>query len=214
MFDNPNLNLTTLIILVTCVISYLAEENRDMKEKWLHSPYLVKKRGEYYRWLSSGFVHDGYMHLAFNMIAFYNFGRAIEMIFASTFGNIGLVLFVFFYLSAIVISDLPNYFRFQDNYLYKSLGASGGVTAIVFSGLLFFPLAEVSLIFLPIPMPFFIFAGLYLFYTYYMTQHSHDNINHGAHLLGAVYGLVFTVVLYPNSLADFVVQISHWKGFF
>jgi membrane associated rhomboid family serine protease len=209
-----NLTITTLIIIITCITSYMAEENPSLKQRWMHNPYQVYHKGEYYRWLTSGFIHSGYIHLAFNMLVLYNFGTHIENFFRSLWGDLGMVIFVIFYLSAIVLSDMPSFIRYKDTHLYNSLGASGGVSAIVFALLLLAPLAPIGLMFLPGSIPGFIFAGLYLFYCYYMAQNSNDNVGHSAHLIGSLYGVVFMIAVYPESLTRFIEQISQWRGFF
>ena len=213
-FTLANISITTIIIVITVIASIYAEENAYIKSKWLMNPFSIDRRKEYYRFITSGFIHSGYMHLAFNMIALYYFGNTMETVFTSIFGSTGFIMFAFFYVVAIVISDLPTYFKYRNNPAYNSLGASGAVSAIVFAGILFDPLRGIGLLFIPVYLPGFIFGALYLFYTIYMSKNSNDYINHDAHLYGALFGIVVSIVVYPQVITRFIQEISKWQGFF
>jgi membrane associated rhomboid family serine protease len=204
-------NTTIILVLVTCVTSYRAEENDAFKRKWIHNAYLVNHRQEYYRWLTSGFIHSGYMHLAFNMITLYSFGRVMEQaILTPLLGSNQLAgaVFLGFYLLAIIASDLPSYFKYKNNHLYNSLGASGGVSAVVMAVILFFPGLPLNLLFIPIDIPGFMFALLYLFYSAYMAQNAGDHINHNAHLFGSLVGIVFAIAIYPPVIFRFIEELG------
>jgi membrane associated rhomboid family serine protease len=146
------------------------------------------------------------------MFSFYFFGRVIEIVFRTVFGEWGAVYYIALYLLAIVVSDLPSYFKHKDNPGYNSLGASGGVAAIIFASIVFQPIQKICL-FLAICLPGFILGTAYVIYSYYQGRKSNDNINHDAHLYGAVFGFIFCVVLYPPSLVSFFKQIMGWKLF-
>lgn len=200
------MNLTIIIVIITVVASFLAWNKYELYEKWMMIPYRVKHYKEYYRFLTSGFIHSGYMHLGFNMLAFYSFGLLVEY-------KLGPILFLILYLGGIIISDIPTYFKFRNYEQYRSLGASGGVSAVIFSSILFHPLMEMGLLFIPIRISGFIFGIAYLIYSYFQAKKSSDNINHDAHFYGAVFGLLFTAAIDPDIVPAFFYQLSHWRMF-
>ena len=203
------MSVTLLLIGITVAISLWAWNNPSLMERWIMNPYAVAKRGEYYRLLTSGFLHADVGHLFFNMLSFYFFGRNVEVIFAQLFGDLGGVVLVGFYLIAIVISDIPTLLKYKDSTGYNSLGASGGVAAVIFATILIFPMNQILVFFLP--MPGFIFAFLYLAYSYYSARNGSSGINHDAHLYGSLFGLLFMAVAYPPAIPMFVEQVTQWR---
>jgi membrane associated rhomboid family serine protease len=204
--------ITYIIIGLTVLVSMYAFNNQDVMRKLIMNPYTIQRRQEYYRFVSSGLIHGDHMHLIVNMISLYFFGPTVEQIFSMIFGSLGPVYFIALYVLAIVVSDMTTFFKNRDNPGYNSLGASGGVCAIIFAFILFNPLGELALYFF-IPMKGFIFGILYIIYSYYSSKRSHDNINHDAHLWGALFGLVFCAILYPPSIPNFIEQVSSWVPF-
>lgn len=202
-----NLNTTTWILIVTIAASFFAWNRKDIYQKWILNPYKIKHYKQYWRFITSGFVHINYTHLFFNMFALYFFGQHV----AYYFGRMGNELLVVLYLSGIVISDIPTYLKYKDVPNYNSLGASGGVAAVLFSSIMFEPLNPIYIMFIPIGIPGFVLGTLYLVYSYYQGKRMADNINHDAHLYGAIFGLVFTVVIRPGVLVSFVQQIKDWS---
>jgi membrane associated rhomboid family serine protease len=190
----------------------MAFSRPNMFAEFMMNPYKVKSRGQYYRFITSGFIHQNHMHLILNMFSFYFFGRIIETVFGMVFGDWGPVYYVALYFIAIVVSDLPSYLKHKDNPGYNSLGASGGVAAVIFASIVFQPIQKICL-FIAICLPGFILGTAYIIYSYYQGRKSNDNINHDAHLYGALFGFIFCVVLYPPSLMGFVKQIMGWKIF-
>lgn len=190
----------------------MAFSRTNMFAEFMMNPYKVKSRGQYYRFITSGFIHQNHMHLILNMFSFYFFGRNIEVIFGMVFGDWGRVYYIALYFIAIVVSDLPSYLKHKDNPGYNSLGASGGVAAVIFASIVFQPVQKICL-FIAICLPGFILGTGYIIYSYYQGRKSNDNINHDAHLYGALFGFIFCVVLYPPSLMGFVNQIIGWKLF-
>lgn len=173
------------------------------------NPYSIKNKQQYYRFVTSGFIHADHMHLIFNMFSLYFFGAAIELVFISIFGFLtGEFIFIALYLIAIIVSDLPTYFKHKDQPRYNSLGASGGVAAIIFAFIIFEPLEDICIYF--ICMPGIVFGILYVAFSYYQGKRSRDNINHDAHLYGSLFGALFCIVVYPPSLTNFYEQISMW----
>ena len=175
------------------------------------NPYSVQQRQQYYRLVTSGFVHKDHVHLLWNMLSFYFFGTAIEEEFYGMFGSAGGLYFIALYVMAIVVSDVSTLFKHKDNPGYNSLGASGGVSAVIFAFIIFEPLADIYVYF--IPLPGFILGILYITFSWYKGRKSNDNINHDAHLYGALFGLVFCVIVAPSSIGNFFEQIKSWKLF-
>ncbi|WP_027001708.1 rhomboid family intramembrane serine protease [Hugenholtzia roseola] len=202
-------SISVVILALTVILSLIGFQKPDIQNKLIYNPYRVHQRGEYYRFLSSGFIHANFLHLFFNMFSFILFALQVETVYIQQLGAInGRVLFVAMYLFSIVISDLPSYFKYKDKSYYNSLGASGGVSAIVFAAILFNPTQQIMIYF--IPLPGFILGILYLIYSYFQARNSNDNINHSAHLWGAVFGFIVSAALIPSSLQNFVVRIIHW----
>ncbi|HEY6436668.1 MAG TPA: rhomboid family intramembrane serine protease [Ignavibacteriaceae bacterium] len=204
--------ITYIIIGITVLTSFSAFNKSDVLHRFMMNPYQIQKRGQYYRFLTSGFIHGDHMHLLMNMLSLYFFGTAVERVFAGLFDEMGGIYFVVLYLVAICVSDWPTYFKHRNNPAYNSLGASGGVAAIIFAFIIFRPLDKIYLYF-AIGIPGFILGTLYLIYSYFQGRKANDNINHDAHLFGALFGLVFCIVVHPSCIPEFLEQISHWKFF-
>lgn len=207
-----DLSLTLIIIIVTVAISLAAFNNSAVFQKGLMNPYMVFNKNEYWRFVTSGFLHGSYIHLGFNMFTFYFFGRIVEMVFGQILGVAGGLTYLLFYISAIIISDIPVAYKNRHNPGYNSLGASGAVSAVVFTSILYFPLNDICL-YAIFCLPGFILGILYVVYSYYQGRNMSDNINHEAHLYGAIYGTVFGIIIYPSSVLEFVNQISSYRIF-
>jgi membrane associated rhomboid family serine protease len=145
-------------------------------------------------------------HLLFNMLAFWSFGTYVEQYFLLAF-PFGSVLYLLLYFGAVALADVYHLFIQKDNPNYRSLGASGGVSAIVFASILIHPTGGISIMFLP-PIPAYIFGPLYLVYCIYMAKRGADNIGHIAHFTGSIIGFVFPLLLKPSLFADFINQIA------
>ncbi|WP_291726232.1 rhomboid family intramembrane serine protease [Bernardetia sp.] len=205
-------SVSLAILVVTIIISVMGFNNPELQAKLLHNPFLVNKRKEYYRLLSSGFIHNGLAHLGFNMLTFFFFGKVVENVYTEYYGDVvGASIFLGLYLLSIILSDLPSFFKYKDMPAYSSLGASGGVSAIVFASILFQPTNDLFLLMIPIPIPAFILGALYVIYSYYQSKNSSDNINHSAHLYGAVAGFVISAILIPNAIPNFFEQLSRFR---
>lgn len=194
-------SITTLIAIATALSSWAAFNKSEMMDSWIFWPYKVWKNGEWYRLLSCGFVHADLMHLLFNLIAFYSFGNFVEYKFGEYFGGTGTTVFVLFYVSAIVLADAYNLFKQKENYYYRSLGASGGVAAIIFAYVLIDPSGTITLYFIQ-DVPAWIFGILYLLYSAYMANRGTDNVGHIAHFTGAIYGFAFMAIAQPKLLVQ------------
>lgn len=198
------LAITTIaIIAVTAVVSFVGFNNRSWVDRLILWPPAVR-RGEYFRLLSYGFVHADTNHLLFNMITLFFFGRAMEPLYGEILGNFG---FAIFYLSALLVSILPTYLVNRGNAEYRSLGASGAVSAVLFAFILLQPWALIFVFFLPVPA--ILYAVAYVGYSIYMDRKGQDNVNHSAHLWGAAYGVLFTILVEPRILGIFLNRVTH-----
>ena len=207
------MSITLIIILVTVGISLWAWNNYSLMDRWIMNPYKVASQGQYYRLLTSGFLHADWGHLLFNMISLYAFGGLMEQVFDSLFGANGGIYLIGFYLVAIIVSDIPTFLKHRNDPGYNSLGASGGVSAFIFAAILVSPLTKLYLFFIPIGIPGFIFGPLYLLYSVYESRRGQGNVNHDAHIYGALFGIAFMIVAYPPVLSNFVDQIAGWRLF-
>jgi membrane associated rhomboid family serine protease len=193
----------TLILLgITCVISMLAFNNQRMLQQGMMLPPRVHKHGEYYRFISYGFLHADGMHLLFNMITLYFFGQYMETVLNELLGDFAFVLF---YLGGLVFSILPTYATNKNNDAYASLGASGAVSAVLFAYIVINPWHLIGVFFIPVPA--IIFAVLYTGYSIWMDKKGGDNINHSAHLWGAAYGVVFLLLVRPQFFSEFLQKL-------
>jgi membrane associated rhomboid family serine protease len=213
LLNKQPVEVTIVILVVTCVVSFMAFSNQAIIDKLIFYPPAVSNQKEWYRFFTCGLIHADMPHLAFNMISFYFFGRGVEPAFKVIFPETGTLLYIILYVSALAICLLPTYSKNKDNYYYKSLGASGAVSAVIFAGMLLAPARELGLLFIPIGIPGFIFGPLYLLITAYLDKKSDSNINHSAHLWGALYGLSFLIVTAyflsdERPVANFIEQVS------
>lgn len=204
--------ITYILIAVTTVVSFWAFQSPVAMSSMMMNPYYTHRRQQYYRFITSGFIHKDHMHLLWNMFSFYFFGTAIEREFHVLFGQAGPLYFIALYILAIVVSDLPTYFKHKDNPGYNSLGASGGVSAVIFAFIIFEPLSDICIYF-ALCMPGFILGALYILFSWYQGRRSADNINHDAHLYGALFGFIFCVIVAPSSIGNFLEEITQWRLF-
>lgn len=194
---------TLAIIAITCVISFLAFKNEKLISALILWPPAISRDKQYYRLLTYGFIHADGRHLLFNMITLFFFGQSIEQFVTGYIGTLG---YVAFYISAILVSILPTYMKNMGNPAYRSLGASGAVSAVLFGFVLLQPWATILIFF--IPCPAIIYAVIYVAYSIYMDRQGQDNINHSAHLWGAAYGVVFLLAMEPRLIGTFLEQLS------
>lgn len=201
------MSITVLLIIVIVGISIWAWQNPEILYKLILNPYTIHRRGEWYRMLTAGFIHADYAHLGFNMFSLYFLGRSVEIYFNYIFGDKGAIFYLLLFLLGIVFGNIPDTRNKKNNSNYNALGASGGVSSVVFAYILLRPLASLNVMFIPIDIPAWIFGVLYVAYSNYMAKRQLDNIGHTAHLWGALWGVVFVILLYPQSLSSFIEQI-------
>jgi len=211
------ITLTLIIIIMTGLISYQAFNDPAMKSKLLHRPIAEHNNKEYYRLLTSGFIHADFMHLGINMYVLYIFGTQVEMYFMAYFGDvIGKISYLAMYLISIVAASLFTHFKHQNNPAYAALGASGATSAVLFAFVIFNPWSMLLLFFV-IPCPAIVAAILYLVYSSWASKNSRDNIGHDAHFWGAVFGFVFTMTLItvfsPDLIPRLISNLMTFPGF-
>jgi membrane associated rhomboid family serine protease len=209
------MSISIFIVVVTCVVSFVGFSNQRVIDALIFNPPAIHNRNEWYRFFSCGLIHADMMHLAFNMFTFYIFGKLIESRFVEIFGGRGTLLYGLMYLTALAACLVPTYSQHKDDYKYRSLGASGAVSAVVFAGIFLFPLQKLGLIFIPIYVPGFIFGPIYLLITAYLSKRGGGYINHSAHLWGALFGIAFLIVTSLaltdyNPITDFIEQVTSY----
>jgi membrane associated rhomboid family serine protease len=198
--------ITLSIIVLTCLVSVTAFNNSKILEDLIFWPPAISVRHQYYRFVTCALIHADIMHLAFNMITLYFFGRVME---AYYMGVLGLPHFYYgvLYVGAVIVANIPTYLKRKGDYNYRSLGASGGVCAVLFAFVLLRPWTTIQVFFIPIPA--IIYAGLFLAYSVYMGKRGGDNVNHDAHFWGALFGVVFTIAVRPGVIEIFLNELSH-----
>lgn len=210
------MSYTLIIVIATALTSFAAFSSQKLVNELIFYPPAVTHQKQWYRFFSCGLIHADLGHLAFNMISMYLFGSFVENDFTELFDQKGKILYLVMYVSALAICLLPTYWKNRDNQYYRSLGASGAVSAVVFAGLMLRPDIKVGFYFIPPIIPGFIFAPAYLVVSAFLEKRGGDNINHSAHIWGAIYGALFITVT-SKLLANFdVIQnfIARVKDFF
>jgi len=209
MFYLRPMSATLLLVLVTVAASLIAFSSEKWMNRLLLWPAVMTRPVQLYRLLTAGFVHADYMHLAFNMLTLYFFGDSLERAFREILpGSYATPAFVLLYLTGIIVSCIPSTLKQKKNPHYRSLGASGGVAAIVFAMIYLSPWSRIYLFF-ALGMPSILFAILYLGYTAYMARTGRGIVNHDAHLWGSLYGLVFMLLIDPSHGAWFLQALLH-----
>jgi membrane associated rhomboid family serine protease len=207
------LSATVIIIGLTVLTSYIAWQKPHLMERWMFTPYQINKRNQWDRFILSGFIHKDGTHLLFNMFTFYFFGRVVESFLMIKFGqSVGIGMYLLFYIGAIVIADIPTYFKHQSHSFYRALGASGGVAATVFGSIILMPLSDICL-FGILCLPGFALGVLFLIYSFVQSKKGGDGINHDAHLYGALFGIAFILIVSPQSAFNFVDQLKSFSIF-
>lgn len=200
------MSITLIIVAVTAIVSFMSFNNISLLNRLIFNPFVISTRKEWYRFISSGFIHGDMMHLFVNMYVLYIFGAAVESYYAQVFGGQSIYYFLLLYFGALAISIAPSYKKHVDNPNYNALGASGAVSAVLFAFILFNPWSTLLLFFI-IPAPAFLIGIGYIAYEWYMGKKGGTNINHDAHLWGAVFGFVFTGLLKPSLFARFIQEL-------
>jgi membrane associated rhomboid family serine protease len=205
------LSITLIIVIITSLVSFSGFSNQRLIDDLIFYPPAITRRKQWYRFFSCGLIHADAFHLIFNMYALYTFGSNVEngitysmgkgsgaeqdggfiQIFGQTQGK---SLYLLMYVLALGFCLLPTFAKHKDDYHYRSLGASGAVSAVIFAGMILEPRIGVGLIFIPgIHIPGYIFAPLFLVISHFLAKRGRDNVNHSAHIWGAIFGVIFVV---------------------
>jgi membrane associated rhomboid family serine protease len=200
--------MTLYIIIITAAISLLAMQKPEITDRFVFQPYMVKHHKQWYRYITCGFLHGDLFHLFVNMFVLYSFGQTVEIYYKRVFGGeISWLIYILLYISSIFAANVSTYMKHQNDPQYRSLGASGAVSAVVFASILFNPYAKIYLYGI-IGLPGIVLGLAYLGYSYYMgKKEAGDGINHEAHLFGALYGILFTIFLKPEVFKIFFRQL-------
>ncbi|WP_379969672.1 rhomboid family intramembrane serine protease [Epilithonimonas sp. UC225_85] len=201
---NSALYIVIIIIAITCVISYIGFQQPEFFQKYKFEVGSIQRRKEYVRLLSAGFLHADFIHLFLNMYVLYAFGPMIIEVF-------GVGGFLAIYIGSILLGNLFCLYHYRNVPFYSAIGASGGVSGLIFAGVSLDPVnIKLGILFLPISIPGYIFGALYFGYSVYMmlNPRMNDNIGHAAHLGGAFFGLVYAVIVFP----EFAVQNALYIG--
>jgi membrane associated rhomboid family serine protease len=196
-------SIALLILVTTIGVSLLAlYAAPQLIDRLIFRPYYVKRRGELHTWITHGFVHGDLMHLIFNMMTFWFFAFMLER-------RIGGIAFAALYFGSLVLAVSTTYFKHRNDPQYATLGASGAIAAVLFAAIVYFPTMSLFIIPIPVPIPAPLFAVAYVAYSWYATGGGKlsggpggRRLNHDAHLLGAVLGLVFVLLTDPGAYRD------------
>ncbi|HOF16486.1 MAG TPA: rhomboid family intramembrane serine protease [Bacteroidales bacterium] len=200
--------MVNLIVLsITVLISIIAFNRKDVFYALSFNAYAVAHRRQWYRVLSYGFIHANWVHLLVNMFVLWMFGGLLEKTYVYLFATKGYFMYLLLYLSSIVVATMGDLKQYKDDYNYHAVGASGATSAVIFAGILLYPMQKIYIFFIPIGIPAFIFGILFLIYSAYMSRRNIDNIGHNAHFYGAVYGFFFTLMFDYKLIVHFFLNI-------
>ncbi|MFN5031623.1 MAG: rhomboid family intramembrane serine protease [Flavobacteriia bacterium] len=208
MTNQLPISFLMIIIIVTVLVSLNAFNKSLVLDKMVYSPYRVKHEKEYYRLVSHMFIHADSVHLIFNMMSLYFLGSFLENELMFSFGSIGgEVHFLILYFFGGLFSTLIPFSRNQDNSNYRALGASGAVSAVIFAAIIWNPTMKLSLLFLPIPIPAYIFGPIYLAFEYWADRRGGTGIAHDAHIGGAIFGVIYVLIINIDKGKEFLSVI-------
>lgn len=201
--------VAVVIFIFTLVTSlYGLYVNQNLNHQFILHPHSFVRKQRVYTILTSGLIHADFGHLLFNMLAFYFFAFRLEGILTQTGGN-GHLQFALIYIGGLILSDIPTIIKHRNDPGYASLGASGAISAVLFSFILFLPTTKLYLFFFPfVGIPAYILGPLYLVYCVYSSRNQHDRVNHDAHFYGALTGIIFTILLKPGIIPHFINQLT------
>lgn len=202
-----SISITIIIIAITAITSIKAFNDSNLYRNFIFAPYYMHRNDGYHRFFTYGLLHGDWTHLIFNMFAFYSFGGLVENAFAQIYPTWGKMMYILLYLTALPLSSIVDYFNQKNNSSYLAVGASGAVSAVIFSSILLFPTSGIMIFPIPFQIPAYIFGPLYLVFCVYMAKNANDNIGHLAHFFGALYGLIFTILTVKNVIPHFIQQV-------
>ena len=193
--------ITLIIIAITALVSITAFNQRELMHRFQFNAYSIKHSRQWYRFFTYALLHADWAHLIFNMLTLYFFGSYVQSFYVLNFGESGVLYFIMLYVGGVFFSTVYSFEKNKDNFMYNAIGASGAVSSVLFSHILFNPLSTIYVYFLPVPA--IGFGVLYLIFSAYMSKKGGDNIGHDVHFWGAIYGFFFPVLLKPSLLLEF-----------
>lgn len=197
------MSVTLFLIILTALVSYTTFSNRLAFERMKFNAYEISQHRSWHRFFSYGLLHADWTHLLVNMFVLFSFGSQVEEILVTNFGITGHLIYALLYISALLFSVLPSYFKHRKNYYYNAVGASGAVSSILFASIILYPQGSVYFMFIPIPIPAVVFGVFYLAYSVWMSKRGGDNVAHDVHFWGAIYGIVFIALIDPEFIISF-----------
>jgi membrane associated rhomboid family serine protease len=201
---NPSFQTTPASLAILCVIVGFSALALWVAPKILARnllrPYWLIKNRDYGTLITSGFIHGDAGHLLFNSLTLFFFGPALET-------RIGSERFLALYFIGLVISSLGTVYKQRNNPDYAALGASGAILAVLFAYIVYFP-TQMLYLYFAVPIPAVVFAFGYLAYSWWASKNRRDNINHDAHLDGALTGLLFVAVTDLGAWRDALHQVT------
>jgi membrane associated rhomboid family serine protease len=214
------LTITLIIIIITAIISFTGFSNQKIIDDLIFYPPAITRQNQWYRFFTCGLIHADITHLLFNMFSLYMFGEFVERSFSSPilFAEKGKLLYIIMYFLALFVCLIPTFIKHKNDYYYRSLGASGAVSAVVFAGILLDPTAKLGFFFIPPIIPGYIFGPLYLVLSTVLEKRSQDNVNHSAHIWGAIFGIIFVVAAAAilkteyQPLEQFMLKVKYSLG--
>ncbi len=194
--------VASALFVITILVTLLAFYSERAMDAMILHPYDIARGRRVYTVITSGLIHRDWGHLLFNMLSYYFFAFQLEA------NYLGHWQFGLLYIASLILSDMPTVAKHKDDVWYRSLGASGAISAVVFSYIMFNPLQGLYMFFIPIAIPAILFGVLYLIYCAYASRQSRDSINHDAHFFGAISGIMITIFLNHHVLIDFLHQLG------
>ncbi|MGE5424032.1 MAG: rhomboid family intramembrane serine protease [Syntrophothermus sp.] len=196
--------ITYAIIGITTLVSIYCFNEPRFFDKLKFNAFDVKHSNQWHRFFTYGFVHAGWIHLLINMFVLYSFGAGLEDYFAQVKPDQSFLMYFTLYLGSLIVSTVPSYYKHKNDVFYNSVGASGAVSAVLFAYILAMPWQKLMIFPIPFPLPAPLFAVLFLVYESYMSKRGKDNVGHDAHISGAVFGLVFMLIIQPELAKQFL----------
>ncbi len=196
------MSVTLLLITVNIMVSLAAFNMPRIMEIGMFMPYRAIRKNTWYELITSGFLHGGYIHLAFNMITLFFFAPVLER-------SIGEIHFLILYFTGLLASSIPSLIRHKDNPSYATIGASGAVEAVLFAFIVIFPFEKIYLFLIPIGIPAILFGAIFVAYSIWAAR-KEGKINHEAHVGGAAWGLIYMFAFVPNTIDHFLTVFGFY----
>lgn len=190
-----NTPITLFLTIITIIFSFQGFQNKRFFDTYAFNVDGILKYKEYYRMISSGFLHGSWFHLIFNLYTFFSFGESLESVVGST-------NFLFVYLISLIGGNILALIIHRFEGAYTAIGASGAVCGIIFASIAIFPEMQIGMFLIPLSISSWMYGLLFVLITIYGIKSRRSNIGHEAHLGGALIGMLLAVGLYPEVLKE------------